>query len=145
MALFVWNKTLSVDVAVFDAHHRNLLNMINDLHDAMLNKKGSAAMEGIVERLVDYTKYHFTEEEKLMKALDFHGYEAHRAEHEAFVAKTEDLRNKLKKGETNISAETMRFLLRWFKSHIRGTDREYSLFFQARMVPPKPENPDFPH
>jgi hemerythrin len=135
MALFVWNdRVFSVHVAQFDAHHKNLLQMINDLHDAMVQKAGSSVIDGVVARLVEYTKYHFTEEERLMKELGFPGCEAHRAEHQTFVAKTLELEGKLKKGEMDLSVQTMKFLLDWLKSHIRGTDRLYTRFFNERNV-----------
>ncbi len=139
MALFVWNdRVFGVRVARFDAHHKNLLNMINDLHDAMVQKAGSSVIDGIVERLVEYTKYHFTEEERFMIELGFPGDEAHRAEHEAFVAKTVELKEKLKKGEMNLSVETMKFLLDWLKNHIRGTDRSCARFFNESAKRQKP-------
>jgi len=135
MALFVWNdKVFSVNVSEFDAHHRNLMQMINDLHDAMIQKAGNSVIDGIVSRLAEYTKYHFTEEERLMKAHDFQGYEAHRAEHESFVAKTVELQEKLEKGRMDLSVETMKFLLDWLKNHIRGTDRQYTRFFNEKKI-----------
>ncbi len=134
MPLFEWNDSFSVNVATFNGHHKNLIKMINDLHDAMLKREGAAAMGGVLARLVEYTKYHFTEEEKLMKDLNYPGYAAHRAEHEKFVAKAVDLRDKHKKGEVDLTIETMNFLKDWLKLHIQGTDKKYTGFFNDRKI-----------
>ncbi len=130
MTLFAWNDNMmSVNVALFDAHHKKLVSLINDLHSAMLKRAGNAAMAGIMERLVDYSRYHFSEEERLMKEHDYPLYEEHRAEHMAFISKTVELQERLKNGDADISVETMKFLLNWLKKHILIMDKRYSGVF----------------
>ncbi len=42
MPLVKWNEKLSVGVSIIDDEHKNLVEMLNELYDAMLSKKSEA-------------------------------------------------------------------------------------------------------
>lgn len=134
MALFEWNDSYSVKVAVFDGHHKKLVGMINELHQAMVNRQANAVIEKILASLVDYTKYHFAEEEKLMKQHGYPGYQEQKKEHEDLVSQVADIQDRYKKGSLSVSLETMSFLKNWLSGHILGTDKKYSRFFADKGV-----------
>ena len=64
MPFIQWNSDLEVKVREIDKQHQQLVSMINDLYDAMQEQKGRDAVGNIVNRLIDYTKTHFSLEEK---------------------------------------------------------------------------------
>lgn len=134
MALFEWNDSYSVKVGLFDGHHKKLVGMINELHQAMMSRQASAVIEKILDSLVDYTKYHFTEEEKLMKQHGYPGYEQQKKEHENLVSRVVEIQDKLKKGSMSVTLETMAFLKSWLSDHILVSDKKYSQFFADRGV-----------
>ncbi|MBI5888056.1 MAG: hemerythrin family protein [Deltaproteobacteria bacterium] len=134
MALFEWNDSYSVKVGLFDGHHKKLVGMINELHQAMVSRQANAVIEKILDSLVDYTKYHFTEEERLMKQHGYPGYEQQKKEHADLVSQVADIQDRYKKGSLSVSLETMSFLKNWLSSHILGTDKKYSRFFADRGV-----------
>ncbi|HUI71070.1 MAG TPA: bacteriohemerythrin [Spirochaetia bacterium] len=123
MAFFEWSDELSVGVREIDGQHKNLVEMINTLNQAMIEKKGREAQKAAVDVMVDYTKSHFTTEEKYMKAFAFEGFEAHRAEHEKFTAKALDLQDRVGRGRFVLTLEIVDFLKQWLTGHIKGTDR----------------------
>ena len=47
MALISWNESYSVKVKQFDDQHKKLVNMLNDLHEAMKQGKGRDALKYI--------------------------------------------------------------------------------------------------
>ncbi len=67
MPLFEWSDDYSVGVAGMDRHHQKIFDMLNRLHAAMLQGKAVDMIGNIIRELLDYTKYHFGEEEKLME------------------------------------------------------------------------------
>ena len=57
MALINWNDSFSVNVAVIDQQHKKLVDMINDLNDAMKQGKGKdVAHVGLIQALVKAEK-----------------------------------------------------------------------------------------
>jgi len=134
MALFLWNDEFSVKVGTFDGHHKRLIDLINQLHDAMSSGKGREVIGKIVNSLIEYTKYHFGEEERLMTKYVYDGLPVHKIEHQKFVDKVSDLKAKLDKGDMSVTMETMRFLKEWLSKHILETDKKYSGFFNENGV-----------
>ena len=54
MALFEWKNDLSVGIAEIDRQHKVLIDLINQLHDAMLTRKTKEVMSGNLKGLLDY-------------------------------------------------------------------------------------------
>ena len=134
MALLEWTDSLDVHVSQFNQQHQRLVTLINDLHAAMAQGKGSQVIGGVLKEMGEYTVYHFQAEERLMAAKGYPGLAAHRAEHEAFVAKVKDLTARFEQGSIALSIETLNFLKDWLVHHIQGTDKRYGAFFSQAGV-----------
>jgi hemerythrin len=129
MALFQWNENLSVHVAEIDGQHRKLIEMINDLHHAMQQGKGRAAMGRIIYGLMDYAATHFATEEKYFDQFGYPDAAVHKKEHSDFTKKAVDFRDKFERGDAGSSIELMNFLFDWLQNHIKRVDKKYGPFF----------------
>ena len=132
MSLITWDKKYSVNIARIDAEHRKLISMINRLHDAMIEKKTEPAIAEIVDAMVAYARTHFLTEETYMDKFGFPEAAAHKKEHDAFIDKSEDLRDRLHRGEMVFSLEVIRYLKNWLTHHIMVTDQKYAPFFREK-------------
>jgi len=133
MSQFVWKEEYSVKVKEFDQQHARLIEMINELHEAILQKREGAVMGGLLKDLAHYTRTHFAAEEKLMQTHAYPALAAHRQEHEGFVAQVAGFQKKLESG-TPVTMQTYSFLKDWLLNHISGTDKKYSAHFTAKGV-----------
>lgn len=106
-----------------------MLKIINDLHDAMTVQKGAEASGRTLKSLVDYSRYHFSEEERLMSKYGYEGYAAHKGEHEAFIKSVLDMSERHARGDGSVTIALISFLKSWFSKHIRNTDNKYGEFF----------------
>lgn len=123
MALIAWSNMLSTGVSEQDNQHKKLIDLINQLNDAMLAGHAADVQGKVLSELVNYTVSHFGYEEKLMAQ---HGYEdtpAHKAEHAKFVQTAGDLKKKFDSGNATITSDIMNFLRDWLTSHIMKTDK----------------------
>ena len=132
MPLINWNDSLSVNVAEIDRQHQKLVSMINELNDAMKEGKGKDVLERIVDGLVGYTETHFRTEERYFEQFGYPDAGSHKKEHSAFVQKISDFKESFQAGKLCLSVEVMNFLSDWLRNHIKGTDQEYSAFFNAK-------------
>jgi len=130
--LLEWVDALSVGIEEIDNQHKELVRLLNQLHTAIWEKHGSAASMEILDKLVEYTRVHFTVEESLMRILGYPDYEHHRQEHEKLISQVIELQRKLKSGEANISFELLHFLKNWLTHHILGTDKAYAPYFLSK-------------
>jgi hemerythrin len=134
MAYFNWQDSYSVGITVFDRHHKNLIDLINKLHEAMRAGKASQELNALVANLADYTQLHFSSEEKLLAQHAYPNLSRQVSEHNAFKAKIADFQAKLAKGQIGLSIEVMDFLKNWLANHILGEDQKYGPFLQSKGV-----------
>lgn len=129
MKYFEWTDELSVNVKEVDVQHKKLVEMVNDLNEAMLARKGREAQKSTIDAMVDYADVHFKVEEKYMQRFQYPGFAAHRVEHENFTAKALELKSRTERAGFILTLEIVNFLKGWLRNHIMGTDRQYAKCF----------------
>ncbi|URA09627.1 bacteriohemerythrin [Thermospira aquatica] len=134
MAFFTWTENMSVGVEEFDTHHKKLVDLTNQLFDAMSEGKGRQVVGGVLEELLRYSEYHFSAEEKKMKEMGYPAYPGHQAEHQKFVEEATTLYRKFQGGDIFISLDTLNFLKDWLSKHILQTDMAYKPFFNNKGI-----------
>lgn len=127
--LVEWTDALSVGIDEIDAQHRVLVGLVNEMHDAVLHGQDTVAVQGILNRLTEYTRIHFAVEESLMRMLGFPGFEEHRDEHRQLIRQVNDLRRRVAEGAQSVGSEVLEFLRRWLTGHIMDSDQQYARFF----------------
>jgi hemerythrin len=126
MAFVEWKPDYSVRVPEIDMQHRRLLDIINQLHEAMRLGGKPAQLAEVVNELAGYTRYHFAYEEKRMEAAGYRELEEHRRKHRAMVAQVEAFRDQVAAQKATVSLNLMSFLKDWLTKHIMQTDQLYS-------------------
>ena len=134
MALLAWNDDYSVKVRKFDDEHKKLIDLINQLHDAMKIGQGGQLIGKVLQSLIDYTSTHFAAEEAIMKLHSYPGYEQHKKEHNLLVLQVLDVQKNFKAGKAPLSQEIMVFLKNWLQTHIQGEDKKYGPFLNAKGI-----------
>jgi hemerythrin-like metal-binding protein len=124
MALITWSNALSTGISEQDNQHKKLIDLINQLNEAMQSGKGTEVMGKVLSELVNYTVYHFSFEEKLMDQHKYEDTAAHKAEHAKFVQTAGDFKKKFDSGTAVVSVELMNFLRDWLTNHIMKTDKK---------------------
>jgi hemerythrin len=132
MALITWGEKLSVNVGEIDRQHQILITMINDLDAAMRQGKGKDILAKILSGLLDYTKSHFSLEEKYFAQFSYSDTRSHIKEHQLFVGKVAEFQKKFENGSISLSVDIINFLSDWLKKHIMGTDKKYGPFFNEK-------------
>ena len=121
--LFVWEDDFNTGIDKIDQDHKTLVNLINDLYEAMQDGSGGALLLPIFSALKHYTENHFTKEEQFMVECDVCDQEKHLQEHRSMVAKLADLELRHRRGEAAISLQTLAFLRDWMRNHICVVDQ----------------------
>lgn len=121
--LFVWDDIYKTGITEIDQDHKGLVNLINDLYEAMQDGSGGALLLPIFSALKHYTKTHFTKEELYMVECGAPDQKKHLQEHNLMLAKLADLESRHRKGEAAISLQTLTFLRDWLKNHICVVDQ----------------------
>ncbi|MDN5332108.1 MAG: hemerythrin [Tepidanaerobacteraceae bacterium] len=120
-----WTEDLSTGIELIDKQHKELFKRVNDLMDACTKGKGKEEVVKVIDFLSNYVVMHFGEEEKIMKAENYPGYDGHKTQHESFIKKFTEFKEKLEQtGPTvDLVVKMNGFLVDWLINHIKKTDR----------------------
>ena len=78
---YVWKPEYSVGDSKIDAQHRQLIALANFLADACEDDLDDVAVEKAFKTLFDYTRNHFSDEERYFAELNYQHLEEHRRKH----------------------------------------------------------------
>jgi hemerythrin len=131
---FHWTDALSVNIAVFDQQHQQLIDTMNQLDQALRKGEGKAALDSVLDKLVQYALVHFAAEESLMQEHDFPGFFTHRNQHDEFRKRLAEYLEAHKAGKPGVPVSLLFFMQEWMKEHVSKTDKLYSAFLNARGV-----------
>lgn len=134
MVLFAWDAKYSVGVRELDAQHKQLVDMLNELYEAMQSQQGNAILGAIINKLVSYTRTHFTTEERYMSQYGYPDLAAQKREHAMFTDKVMAFKNDFDSGRVSITVSVTSFLKTWLMEHISGSDKKYGPFLNAKGV-----------
>jgi hemerythrin len=132
-----WSEELSVGIQEIDEQHKVLVNCVNELHDALDQKRGFEVTAGILSKLDEYTRVHFAVEESLMRIMGYPEYERHKKEHDNLIEQLTTIREKYTADHHSVTFELMYFLKQWLTHHILETDKHYSPYLLARGIKPQ--------
>ncbi len=134
MNLVVWGRNFETGIADVDEQHKFLVELTNKF-GLLISQQDpdQEKLETVFSDLLDYTRYHFHDEEQFMReaGVDERHYEYHVSEHKGFI--DEVLRLHLEKGLTKDTGKDLfEFLMHWLIYHILGSD--LSMSRQAAMI-----------
>ena len=134
MPIVTWSQEFSVNIQEIDDQHKVIVDLINEVNDAVAGNGGPETVKQVIEQLVDYTTVHFTIEEALMRMFHYPGYEQHKQIHTKLLGRVLAFQKQYAKGNTQISSELLYFLRDWLLNHIVKVDREYSAHLLSHKI-----------
>lgn len=129
--LIKWNSTYESGHSEIDEQHQKPVDIINDFYSAFANAEAHEKIGTVIGDLVNYTVFHFTAEEEILKNSAYPEKEEHIKTHKSFVDKLKDYHKELKDGNMTTTYDLMTFLRDWLLEHIMGTDRKYMSFLKV--------------
>lgn len=122
-----FDRSLVTGNELIDTQHRELISRVNKLAEECVPGTEKRTAVGTLDFLLDYTDYHFSEEEALQKKSGYPNLSAHHREHEKFKRAVEELRIMLEEeeGPSEAFVEAVRKNVEeWLQNHIMSWDKE---------------------
>ena len=135
MAQFLsWTPDLSLGIDIIDNQHKRIVDYINHLETARIDRDG-AAISRVLEELVDYTVSHFSLEEAMMEAANYGFLKPHQKVHELFVRRVSDYQQRFKRGEDveTVAGDLQTTLVTWLTNHIKREDMDFGPAVRASL------------
>lgn len=127
MALVPWKDEYAIGVPAVDHEHRQLLQMINDLHERLLRpaRPGGAEKEtvmGFLGEIYARISAHFALEEKEMRERRYDQFDDHKQDHERLLDEIRDIMDRYEDDAHYDDQVLARQLSDWFAAHFRTRD-----------------------
>lgn len=130
MSLIKWRDSYNTGVTQFDEEHHKIVELIQKLFEAVRTDLGGD-FDKIIQDLVNYTEYHFTNEEKAMADAGYPELDEHRKEHEELMAQAGKFREISRNMNREQVRELYQFLRDWLVDHIVVCDKKYGEYLTA--------------
>lgn len=115
---------------MIDTQHHELVDIINELHDAIKDKGDIDYAYITYKELMQYTETHFAEEEELLRKANYPELEKHKQEHQQLKDRVLDLKEHFEEDKKEICLETFLFLKSWITDHIVAEDSKYKPYIK---------------
>ncbi|MBI9082776.1 MAG: hemerythrin family protein [Desulfobacterales bacterium] len=140
-----WNKSYSIGIQKIDDQHKRLMQLISRLEDVITTERVSKTMGDALKAIVDYTNYHFNDEEDLMVQIKYSERLQHKEMHETLIAEVRKILLDLRGGKPLSVVDLIGFLKHWVIDHIEKEDKKIGLEMEKlreSMIDPNEKMPE---
>jgi hemerythrin len=134
MAQIEWNSAWNIGHAEIDEQHQRWVELFNQLERAFLSSVESTDMtqvqKDIFTQILDYTRYHFTCEEKAMQEAAWPGSPVHWRFHKEFDRIVYEKYREFEKGELVLNSELLALMKGWLLRHIQVEDLKFGEYLR---------------
>lgn len=135
---FEWKDRYSLNIGEIDKQHKRLFEIGARVYDLAVLSDSYDHYDEILEmlnELLEYTRYHFSFEENIMKIHKYAGFNQQLREHEFYVNKIKSISSRdIDEDQHQAILDIVDFLSEWISSHILLEDRKYAMYFQENGI-----------
>ena len=122
MSLIEWKDSFSVGVAAVDLEHRELIELINELHERIGEAADTDMTLAMLGEIYAQISAHFALEEKYMRESEYLRFPEHKEDHEELLDELRDIMDRVEDLGRYDADELSQELGRWFSEHFRTHD-----------------------
>lgn len=127
-----WRESLSIGIEEIDSQHKQLLSHFDRLLKACEAGRGIDELAVLLGFLDEYVIRHFRDEEGIQQQNRYPAYEAHKREHDSFIARVKALKQEISTEGVALHhvIDTNHLLLKWLIHHISTVDVQLGTFLK---------------
>lgn len=131
----VFDEELHTGNELIDNEHKELIDRVNKLVESCENGKEKVTAVKTLDFLMDYTEFHFSDEEKLQQEVGYDKLEQHKGQHEDFKKSVDELRQMLEEeeGPTDAFVQAVnKNISQWLVNHIQSWDKAVAEYIRNK-------------
>lgn len=131
MGFMNWESKYELGIDEMDQQHQKWLEILNQFYDQLNGENINQKIVKMVDQVIDYTEFHFSEEEKFLDQLNYPMLGEQKEMHEQICETIKSFKQELEQEKMIISTRITRELKRWFTEHILHEDKKYADYYHS--------------
>ena len=134
MPIATWRDEYNINVEDIDTQHKEMLELVNKLHASVEACIDKNELKEMLIELADFTRMHFSTEEKYMKKHDYPGLKKHHKEHKVLLKHMSDLVRMVSSGKYPTFYSDYDVSSDWALIHIFDSDKKLGEFLNSKGI-----------
>ena len=134
MPIATWRDEYNINVEEIDTQHKELLELVNKLHASVEACIDKNELKEMLIDLAEFTRMHFSTEEKYMKKYDYPGLKKHHKEHKILLKHMGDLIKMVSSGKYPTFYSDYDVSTDWALIHIADSDMKLGEFLNSKGI-----------
>jgi hemerythrin len=130
-----WDSKYLIGIPIIDEQHEKLVDIANEASEILSLPEHTDKYDDIItilNELKDYTAFHFSTEENLMKEIRYPKFFSHQVEHNDFITKVNGIDlYALDEDQDRQLLEIIRFVTDWIITHILEKDTQLASYYNT--------------
>jgi len=120
-----WSSKYEVGIPEMDAQHKHWIELLNAFCEGLEEQAMKLHLINLLYETINYTLYHFSEEERLMQNIGYPSLNDQKKLHTELYRTIESLRDKIARDEPVVPKTVTKELKNWFNYHLLIEDKKY--------------------
>lgn len=116
-----------------DRQHQELVDMLNQLNDAVRNNEPQQAVGRMFDDMIAYAASHFAVEERMMEECGYPDAASHKDEHKRLMLEAHYLKEQLAQGGELLVLQSIKD---WLLAHTANVDKPFAVYFNSHCKQP---------
>jgi hemerythrin len=129
-----WNHACTIGVTAMDDQHAVLMDTLNDLRLALVQGSSREQVSEGLNRLIDFTRLHFSSEERLLEQSGYPDLVEHRRAHQRLLSQIEDAARSTQVNNELHARSLLVFLRDWYMGHVENLDSLYGTWLNEHEI-----------
>lgn len=134
MPIVTWREEYGVNVKEIDRQHQKMLELVNNLHTSVEGCIDKEVLKNLLVELVEFTREHFSTEERLMKEYHYPELEKHYRQHRVLLEHMDRLITAVSNGTQPTFFSDYDVSTDWALIHITEYDKSLGAFLNSKQV-----------
>jgi len=134
MPIVQWKDEYIINVEEIDIQHQKMVELVNNLHSSVEARIDKSELESLLIELVDYTRMHFSTEEKFMKKNADPSLKLHQEEHRSLLKHLDQLVAAVANGQRPTFFSDYDLSSDWMIAHISEHDKKMGGYLNSKGV-----------
>jgi hemerythrin len=117
-----------------DDQHAVLMDTMNELSQSVACGGGREQVCEDLNRLIEFTRLHFSSEERLLEENEYPKVSEHRQAHQRLLVQIEEAANRVRHAQGVHIGSLLSFLHGWYMSHVEDLDQPYGEWLNERGI-----------